>query len=238
MTEYENVMDAATDALSPRGGKPAPRVPTRLRLILAAEQLFGELGIDAAPLRMVCDAAGQRNKNAVQYHFGDRMGLLQAIFTYREEQLGPQRTHLLDLGQAANRLMDVRFLLRILFEPNFRMYRDQGEIGYLKLHAAFLTSHWPRGVTHPVEHDLPCTRSYRRALDLLRSRLAYLGPGRFDLRLPCVGSMFLNGVVQHAVRAPERNLPIDVFYEDMLDMMTEAITALPWPVRPGGHAPA
>lgn len=207
------------------------RVPTRVRLMLAAEQLFGDLGIDAVTLRMVCDAAAQRNNNSVQYHFGDRMGLLQAIFEWRESQLGPLRTALIEQGEAQGRLADVRFLLRVLFEPNFRMYRDQGEISYIKLHASFLTTHWPRGVSHPVEHDLPYTRSYRRALDLLRDRLAYLGPGRFDLRLPCVGSMFLNGVVQHSMRPAERNLPIDVFYEDMLDMMTQAITALPWPLR-------
>lgn len=216
--------------------KPGRRVPTRVRLMLAAEKLFGDYGIDAVTLRMVCDDAGQRNKNSVQYHFGDRMGLLQAIFEYREAQLGPLRTELLEEGEAEGRLTDVRFLMRILFEPNYRMYRDQGEISYIKLHAAFLTSHWPRGVTHPVEHDLEITRSYRRALDLCRERLYYLGPGRFDLRLPCVGSMFLNGLVQHSMRSPDRNLPLESFYEDLLDMMTQAITALPWPGEIGQDA--
>lgn len=52
---------------------------TREKLVDAAVALYGSRSIDAVSLREIGVAAGQRNPNALQYHFGDRDGLLQAI---------------------------------------------------------------------------------------------------------------------------------------------------------------
>jgi AcrR family transcriptional regulator len=63
------------------------RKSTRKKLMLAAEELFAEFGVDAVALRSICEAAGQRNVSSVHYHFGDKAGLLQALFEYREDSL-------------------------------------------------------------------------------------------------------------------------------------------------------
>ena len=52
---------------------------TREKLIDAAVDLYGSRSIDAVSLREISVAAGQKNPNALQYHFRDRGGLLQAI---------------------------------------------------------------------------------------------------------------------------------------------------------------
>jgi AcrR family transcriptional regulator len=52
---------------------------TRDKLVDAAVELYGSRSIDAVSLREIGAAAGQKNPNALQYHFGDRDGLLQAI---------------------------------------------------------------------------------------------------------------------------------------------------------------
>lgn len=52
---------------------------TREKLVDAAVKLYGSRSIDAVSLREISVAAGQKNPNALQYHFGDRDGLLQAI---------------------------------------------------------------------------------------------------------------------------------------------------------------
>lgn len=54
-------------------------VRTREKMIDAAVDLYGNRSIDAVSLREIAVAAGQRNSNALQYHFRDRDGLLQAM---------------------------------------------------------------------------------------------------------------------------------------------------------------
>ncbi len=55
----------------------------RSALVEAAERLFAERGIEGVSLRDVSAAAGQRNHNAAQYHFGDRLGLVAAVYENR-----------------------------------------------------------------------------------------------------------------------------------------------------------
>lgn len=52
---------------------------TREKLVDAAVDLYGSRSIDAVSLREIAVAAGQKNSNALQYHFSNRDGLLQAI---------------------------------------------------------------------------------------------------------------------------------------------------------------
>lgn len=214
-----------------RAESPAAAVGTRERLIIEAERLFGIHGIDGVTMRMVCEAAEQKFAGSVQYHFGDPAGLLFAIFDYREEQLQPARRALLEEGRAQGRLDDVRYLLRILFEPNFRMYSEQGHISYIRCHAAYLVTHRPKGVEHPVDRDSASTEVMREAMRLLQQRLSALDPGRAALRLEIVGGMFLHGITEYAADPIRSGLGTEEFYEGLLDMMTAAISVLPRPRR-------
>ena len=224
----EPVINEAMSVTVDAGGRaPGKGERTRLALILAAERLFGDFGIDAVGLRAVSEAAGQKNNNAVQYHFGTKLQLLDAIIEYREAMLQPARQALLDRAVAEGRLKDLRWLLRICFEPNFRMYRDDHEIAYIKLHAAYITTHRPRGVLHPVDTDSPSCVVYRQAIQLMSQRLSFLGERRLWLRLESVGEMFLSALIQHSVRKEELNLPLDELYEDTIEMMAAAMSALP-----------
>jgi AcrR family transcriptional regulator len=60
---------------------------TREQILLTAERLFAERGIQAVPLRDIGLAADQKNKFAVQYHFGNRDNLVRAIAEYRARTL-------------------------------------------------------------------------------------------------------------------------------------------------------
>lgn len=224
---FDPLSTTSVSLTDPDAPPPGRSERTRMALLTAAEKLFGELGIDAAGLRAISEAAGQKNNNAVQYHFGGKLELLAAILEWREGQLQPLREALLAQGEAQGRLGDLRWLLRVCFEPNFRLYRDRGEIGYLRLHAAYITTHRPRGVPHPVDTDSPNCAAYRRAIGLLGQRLAFLGERRLWLRLESVGEMFLNALIQHSARRAELNLPLDELFEDTLEMMAAAMSALP-----------
>lgn len=57
---------------------------TRDKLIRAGEELFAAHGVDGAQLRDIVRLAGQSNPSAVQYHFGSRGGLLDAVMAERQ----------------------------------------------------------------------------------------------------------------------------------------------------------
>ncbi|MFI6800042.1 TetR/AcrR family transcriptional regulator [Streptosporangium canum] len=69
---------------------------TRERLIAAAEELFSTRGIGAVSLNEIVRAAGARNATALQYHFGDRAGLLRAVLDKHTRDVDERRHAMLD----------------------------------------------------------------------------------------------------------------------------------------------
>lgn len=93
-------------------------------LILAAERLFAERGIEAVALRHVNQAANQKNMSAAHYHFGSREGLVQAVLMHRWPDLDRRRGRLLDHGSGPR---DLRFFLEAFIRPLIEELRPRAE---------------------------------------------------------------------------------------------------------------
>lgn len=89
----------------------------RVALIEQAERLFAERGIEAVSLRDVSAAAGQRNHSAAQYHFGDRQGLVAAVFRNRMNEVNRRRQERLDALAAEGRERDLVALVEAAVAP-------------------------------------------------------------------------------------------------------------------------
>jgi AcrR family transcriptional regulator len=74
---------------------PAFPPSTKEQIVLAGERLFAQHGIDGISLRQIGVAAGAGNNSAVQYHFGTKEQLVQAIFEYRLPALHQRRALLI-----------------------------------------------------------------------------------------------------------------------------------------------
>ncbi|MCJ0905284.1 TetR/AcrR family transcriptional regulator [Rhodococcus sp. ARC_M6] len=86
-------------------------------MIAVAERMFAERGIHEVSMRDVAAAAGQRNNSAVQYHFGGRDGLVQAVFRFRMSQINLARLTYLDDIDASGRTDTVRALVEAFLYP-------------------------------------------------------------------------------------------------------------------------
>jgi AcrR family transcriptional regulator len=100
-------------------------LPARLKIIETAERLYALHGIDAVSIREINKAAGQRNGSAVQYHFGNREGLIEAIFALRTRARNNQRFLMLHrlketAGPAGPALRDV---VEVMVVPMFEGLR-------------------------------------------------------------------------------------------------------------------
>jgi AcrR family transcriptional regulator len=102
--------------------RPNPRrnsvgLATRERIILAAERLFAEQGIGGPSLEEIGAATGQRNKTAIQYYFGDRDGLVDAVIDYRSAATQDMRARMLAEMITDRREPDVRSLTEAIVHP-------------------------------------------------------------------------------------------------------------------------
>lgn len=66
-------------------------VSTKEQILRTAERLFAARGLDGVSLRQIGAAAGNGNNSAVQYHFGSKDRLVEAIFEYRLPPLHRRR---------------------------------------------------------------------------------------------------------------------------------------------------
>lgn len=114
----------------------ADSATTRARIVAAAETLFAERGIDRVSLVEIGKAAGQRNRSAVQYHFGDKAALLEAIRQKHAAGIELRRAAMLDaLGSA--RRPPLRSLVEALVIPVAEKVRDpDGGEAYVRINAA------------------------------------------------------------------------------------------------------
>jgi AcrR family transcriptional regulator len=113
---------------------------TRARLIAAAEKLFAERGIDAVSMNEVQRAAGQRNKSALQYHFGNKEQLLEAILDKHVPGIELRRHRWLDEIEASGRY-DIRELMKALVVPVFEKLEDpDGGRAYVTIQAQIIGS--------------------------------------------------------------------------------------------------
>ena len=127
-------------------------------LLKAAERLFGRLGIDGVSLREIAAAAGHRNVNAVQYHFGDKGGLVRAIYERNLAILDRRRGELLDQLRIESRLDSLPALVRCFFQPLVELVDEDGLHGYAAFHNQALNS--PRWSVGQVDwaHVAPVTQ--------------------------------------------------------------------------------
>jgi AcrR family transcriptional regulator len=95
----------------------AAALATDERLLLTAERLFAQHGIDAVSTRQIAVAAGQRNVGALHYHFGNMDALIDALLALRLRGINRRREALLDQLQADGALDDLHALLRALVQP-------------------------------------------------------------------------------------------------------------------------
>mgnify|MGYP000368515245 CR=1 FL=1 len=108
---------------------------TRRRILDAAEARFAADGIHAATFADILEDAGQRNNSAIQYHFGDRIGLLEAVTARRVEQMAAHREVLLD---ALPSHAGVRDYVEVIVQPLAAMLDDPGGSAYLRIQAELL----------------------------------------------------------------------------------------------------
>jgi len=131
--------------------------------VSAAEKLFAARGVDRVSLREINRASGARNAVALQYHFGDRDGIVRAVVRKHYRQVDRQRHQMLDAYEAESH-DDVRKLSAALVLPAAAKLADiDGGPEYLRIAAELLNR--PTGAFDPdTPFDMSASIDRWRAL--------------------------------------------------------------------------
>ncbi|MBA4353150.1 MAG: TetR/AcrR family transcriptional regulator [Novosphingobium sp.] len=204
----------------------SPDAP-KVALILAAEVLFARDGIEGASLREIAAQAGQRNHHAVQYHFGSRDSLVQAIFDYRMNQMEVARGIMLAAAEASGSLSDLRSITEIIFRPQIELIDEFGDHSYAGFLTAYLLRYQARQFGQFGERVAP---NLARTLVLLRACLGPLPEMVAQRRLVTACFMFLNILVIHTRNNSEEAECFEDAVKDTLGQIVAALAAPPPPI--------
>jgi len=121
------------------------------QLLLAAERLFAQEGFGAVSTRKVSREAGQKNHSALQYHFGNKEGLLAAILDYRIKPINELREKRLNLLMSRSSAPTIKELVAAFVEPYSEQLRNPVEdTAYLSLLAQLFS--YRRGRELCIKH--------------------------------------------------------------------------------------
>ncbi len=184
-----------TSTSSPSPGQ-SRAAATRDKIIAAAEQLFAERGIDSVSLAEINNASEQRNRNAVQYHFGNKQNLLQAIFDKHGPLVHEHRLEILD-GIESSNSYSLDDLVSALVLPVAEKLNDaDGGEAYVRINAQLAFNNTQR-FYHPVEAGTKHNREQRLG-KLLQQRLKHLDASVLELRLALAVDLMFHALSDHA----------------------------------------
>lgn len=165
-------------------------MPTRDRILDAAERLFAERGgVDGASMRDLAAAAGVR-LSQLSYHFGSKEALYRAVFARRAHALAGARAEALEAALASPSL-DVHAVVEAFIGPSVRQRFSEGVQGAAFAMMTAREAADPREAARGVlaEHFDPTARLFMAAF----SRLYPEAPARVlvDAYLFMVGALAL-----------------------------------------------
>lgn len=220
---------------------PAQKTPTsrsqatQARLIAVAERLFAERGIEGVTLIEINQAAGQRNRNACRYHFGDRNGLLQAILDKHVPGITARRNALLDrfdaavaAGAAGKKAL--RLAVQAFVQPNAeKLFDADGGKEYVRINAQLVVLQTqsysnPDAAPLTVQDTSRLTRALRVALGEERFPEAIL-----QQRLLLAAMLLAHSLADHSrmgdALAPGAAADTDIFISNLEDSVIGLLTA-------------
>jgi AcrR family transcriptional regulator len=107
-----------------------PQHETRTRILDAAEELFMQHGFEGTSMRALTTRAGV-NLAAVNYHFGSKDALIEAVFRRRLDPMNAERISALEELERP----EPEAIIRAFLRPSLRMIEDakSGERNFIRL---------------------------------------------------------------------------------------------------------
>jgi AcrR family transcriptional regulator len=196
----------------------------RDRILDAAERLMAARGIRGVSLREINAAAAQRNASGVQYHFGNRAGLVAAVIQRHMQRADAARNTLIDTLEAHGRTAPADVFAAIVAPLADALVTASGR-AYLQL----LDQMMDRPEIAALDVGSGLNRSLDRAGRLLAGALRHLPAAlRAPRRQLCTAFLLRSladraRAIESATAQPDLNQ--DAFIANLVDVLVAVLTA-------------
>ena len=196
-----------------------PALSTRAQIVLVAERLFADRGLEGVSLRQIGAEAGSGNHSAVQYHFGSKDELVEAVFAQRLPYLMERRRILV----ARHRPRDLRSWVECYVLPILEQ-GEQQDSHYL----CFIAMLQQAGQRQPFDL-LPA--EFRESIDAFHDQIAALlgdvppGLRRHRISQALAFSVHASADRERSRAAGRAVLPFALYVADLLDGLVGFLTA-------------
>lgn len=159
---------------------------TRSAIINSAEQLWAARGLDGVTLKEIMVHAGCANTTAIQYHFGNRDGLITAVFQDRLTDLEKTRSLLLAHFETEGRPLDLSAALYCLYVPIAELRDAQGNRSYAAFQFKLSLIH-RLDLRYAANFVAPVTD---RLIQIMRSALQDVDEADYNFRIKLASGLF------------------------------------------------
>ena len=189
---------------------------TQQALMRAAEKLIAENGIENVTIRDILATAGQKNTSALQYHFSNFRGLIDALLASRHQQIQERRAALIKETLARTPEPPLREVCKLMVAPAFDLARSNPDFRrYVKAFGHDLT----------VAEESALTIANRTGGEsaeltgtLLRKALPHLGEDAFVRRMEGALRFISASMVYHARQKNAfRGAEAELFFFSLID---------------------
>jgi AcrR family transcriptional regulator len=196
-------------------------------LLDAAAVLMDERGVDNVTTQDINQASGHKNRSAVQYHFGSRDAVIQAVMAQHMGPIDAERNVLLDHLESTGTRLTPRGALEVVVLPLSRQLRSPDGRRYLRL-GAQLINH-PRFVRDAGDAVMVNT-SVSRCVRYILPVLAHLPPPIAAERTSQVTGFVIRALgdqcrLMDSERPSRAVLPVEDFSANLVDTILAILQA-------------
>jgi AcrR family transcriptional regulator len=191
---------------------------TRKRIIEAAETLFAERGVESTSLLEIAKAAGQKNRSAMQYHFTNKEGLLDAVLDKHAEDISRSRALMLDELEQRGDYSLYELIEALVLPMASQLDNQDGGRAFLKIHSQLMTT---EAFTELRSRRDQADVVTRRLLDMAAPFITSNDSDKVRARFVLAGCLLIHGLASFLAHSHdiERTAFLQTLVQGIVDLL-------------------
>ena len=215
-----NSMSASHD------GQKIRSLTTQVSLMEAAEKLIASRGIHNVSIKEIVKEAKQKNESALQYHFKNLQGLIDAIHRRRNAQAQEKRADLLAQLEATAKAPSLRDLCHIMVIPTYLISKNDPKFRRYVCAFSHELALTEESALNKVKKSGGGGKSGERTGELLRAALPHLDESAYRQRMDLAVRMSSIAMGHHARQKDAfRGPKSDLFVSHLVDALEGLLSA-------------